>query len=236
MERKRLLADRFRRIWQIIEDIAREPGKSRKELAAKFALSERQVQADLNVIRTDIRLPLVRRQGYRFEDSPPGDDHRFNLAEAQILLVLLRHAQKDRSIPPESLREFVRKLPHAFPPHLKPLVEKTLDVVDLEPRGRQQQIFAALADAMLRRVPVKLHYPPGDSSTPVQDPEVLPDLLLPYLDSWFLVGRCRQKSRVMMFDLASVVAVTLGSELQQDGDPHCRPPASSRSASSRSVQ
>ena len=48
-DHKRLAAERFRRIWQLVEDIARAPGKSRKELAAQFALSERQVQADLNV-------------------------------------------------------------------------------------------------------------------------------------------------------------------------------------------
>ena len=32
MERKRLVADRFQRIWHIVEYIAREPGKSRREL------------------------------------------------------------------------------------------------------------------------------------------------------------------------------------------------------------
>jgi hypothetical protein len=68
MERKRLVADRFRRIWHIVQDIAETPGKSRKELADKFHLSERQVQADLNIIRTEMHLPLVRRQ----DPSPSG--------------------------------------------------------------------------------------------------------------------------------------------------------------------
>ena len=65
-DHKRLVAERFRRIWQLVEDIASEPGKSRKELAGQYSLSERQVQADLNVIRREMNLPLVRRQGYRF--------------------------------------------------------------------------------------------------------------------------------------------------------------------------
>ena len=68
-DHKRLAAERFRRIWQLVEDIARFPGKSRKELAAQFSLSERQVQADLNVIRREMELPLVRRLwgvGYSF--------------------------------------------------------------------------------------------------------------------------------------------------------------------------
>src|SRR3954454_1033024 len=88
MERKRLVADRFRRIWHIVEDIAETPGKSRRELADKFHLSERQVQADLNIIRTDMRLPLVRRQGYRFfaEGTPGGGEGCFDLREAQLLV------------------------------------------------------------------------------------------------------------------------------------------------------
>ena len=49
---RRLAAERFRRIWQLVEEIAGEPGLSRKQLAARHALSERQIQADLNVIRT----------------------------------------------------------------------------------------------------------------------------------------------------------------------------------------
>src|SRR5438105_5640287 len=91
IDHKRLVPERFRRIWQLVEDIARAPGKSRKELAAQLSLSERQVQADLNVIRREMGLPLVRRQGYRFLTSDGHDNGPpFSLAEAQLLLMLLR--------------------------------------------------------------------------------------------------------------------------------------------------
>src|SRR5499433_3444679 len=86
-DHKRLVAERFRRIWQLVEDIAGQPGKSRKELASQFALSERQVQADLNVIRREMGLPLVRRQGYRFLTSTQDTGPQFSLAEAQLLLM-----------------------------------------------------------------------------------------------------------------------------------------------------
>src|ERR671938_1091069 len=99
MERKRLVADRFQRIWQLVEYIAREPGKSRRELADKFALSERQVQADLNVIRAEMRLPLVRRQGYRFVNEEGDPTGVLELREAQLLLLVLRQAQAERSVP-----------------------------------------------------------------------------------------------------------------------------------------
>src|ERR1051326_5123236 len=85
-DHKRLVAERFRRIWALVEDIASCPGKSRKELANQFALSERQVQADLNVIRREMNLPLVRKQGYRFVIDAPEVGPQFSLAEAQLLL------------------------------------------------------------------------------------------------------------------------------------------------------
>jgi predicted DNA-binding transcriptional regulator YafY len=208
MERKRLVADRFRRIWLIVEYIAREPGRSRRDLAANFSLSERQVQADLNVIRTEMRLPLVRRQGYRFSADEARGDETFDLSEAQLLVMVLRRATRDRSIPADRLQSLLGKLPALFPPHLRPLVQKTLEAVTDVRSGRQQEIFAALADALLQRSPVRLHYPPGDPAAPLQEPIVHPELLVPYEDSWYLIGRVKQRGRIMMFPLDSVLAVS----------------------------
>src|SRR6267154_4203542 len=162
-DHKRLVAERFRRIWQLVEDIASIPGKSRKELATQFALSERQVQADLNVIRREMGLPLVRRQGYRFVIDGQDSGPQFSLAEAQLLLMLLRRAAHDPSLPVDRMRSLMIKLPYLFPLHLRPLVAKTLETANASDRGgRQQEIFAALAEALLRKSYVKLHYPAGD--------------------------------------------------------------------------
>lgn len=208
-DHKRLAAERFRRIWQLVEDIARAPGKSRKELAAQFALSERQVQADLNVIRREMGLPLVRRQGYRFLTDGQDSGPAFSLAEAQLLLMLLRRAAHDPSLPVDRLRSLMVKLPYLFPLHLRPLVAKTLEAASAADRGtRQQEIFGALAEALLRKSYVKLHYPAGDPVSAIQEPIVQPEVLFPYCKSWHLIGMCRQRDRMMVFDLDSVVAVT----------------------------
>lgn len=213
MERKRLVADRFRRIWHIVEDIADAPGRSRRELADKFHLSERQVQADLNIIRTEMHLPLVRRQGYRFtrEDQDSGAEGSPDLREAQLLVLVLRQAMQDPSIPPERLGSLMRKLPDMFPAHLQPLVRRTLEAVT-SPSAGQQQVFAALADGLLRGTFVKLYYPPGDTSCPLSEPIVRPELVLPYLDAWYLIGECRQRNRTMMFNLDGVAAVSMAAE------------------------
>jgi len=210
-ERKRLVADRFRRVWHVVEEIAATPGHSRRELANLFHLSERQVQADLNIIRSDMRLPLIRRQGYRFisEGANIAGAGTFDLREAQLLVMILRQATRDRSIPRDRLASMLRKLPALFPSHLQPLVQRTLEAVTAPATGPQQQVFAALSDALLRGVYVKLHYPPGDLSSPLAEPVVKPDLLLPYLNNWYLIGDCRQRNRTMMFDLSAAVAVTL---------------------------
>ncbi|GAC1319774.1 MAG: hypothetical protein NVSMB2_15340 [Chloroflexota bacterium] len=208
-DHKRLVAERFRRIWQLVEDIAGQPGKSRKELANQFALSERQVQADLNVIRREMALPLVRRQGYRFLTNTQETGPQFSLAEAQLLLMLLRRAAHDPSLPVDRLRSLMGKLPFLFPLHLRPLVAKTLQAANQSERGgRQQEIFAALAEALLRRSYVKLHYPAGDPISAIQDPVVQPEVLFPYCQSWHLIGTCRQRGRMMVFDLNNVVAVS----------------------------
>src|ERR671935_749749 len=208
-DHKRLAAERFRRIWQLVEEIASKPGKGRKERASQFALSERQVQADLNVIRREMNLPLVRRQGYRFLTGTQDGGPPFSLAEAQLLLMLLRRAAHDPSLPVDRLRSLMIKLPFLFPLHLRPLVAKTLEAANASDRGgRQQQIFAALAEALLRKSYVKLHYPAGDPVSAIQEPIVQPEVLFPYCKSWHLIGNCRQRGRMMVFDLDNVVAVT----------------------------
>jgi len=213
-DHKRLVAERFRRIWELVEDIASCPGKSRKELASQFSLSERQVQADLNVIRREMNLPLVRRQGYRFVTDTTDVGPQFSLAEAQLLLMLLRRAAHDPSLPNDRLRSLMVKLPFLFPLHLRPLVAKTLEVASASERGgRQQEIFAALAEALLRKSYVKLHYSIGDTGSAIQEPIVQPEVLFPYCNAWHLIGTCRQRGRMMVFDLDSVVAVTAAASV-----------------------
>ncbi|MGI9145288.1 MAG: helix-turn-helix transcriptional regulator [Chloroflexota bacterium] len=208
-DHKPLAAERFRRIWQLVETIASRPGTSRKQLATQFVLSERQIQADLNVIRREMGLPLLRRQGYRFVTDTPEPGPQFSLAEAQLLLMLLRRAAQDSSLPANRLQSLMVKLPYLFPLHLRPLIAKTLEVANgTDGSGRQQEIFAALAEALLRQSYVKLHYPAGDPASAIQVPIVRPEVLFPYYQSWHLIGTCRQVGRIMVFELDNVVAVT----------------------------
>ena len=48
----------------------------------------------------------------------------------------------------------------------------------------------------------------SDPVSSIQEPIVQPEVLFPYLKSWHLIGTCRQRGRIMVFDLDNVVAVT----------------------------
>jgi predicted DNA-binding transcriptional regulator YafY len=210
MARKQLAANRIRRVWRIVEDIAQEPGKGRRDIAETFEISERQVQEDLNLIRADMRLPLVRHQGYRFE--APRDGHRptFTLREAQLVLLAVRQLAREPAVHQPELTALLSKLPSLFPPHLRPLSERILQSMSPtdSPGHNDDDSFATLSEAAVRNGAVQLHYPGNDPFTPIQDPIVNVELLVPYSGSWYVIGLCQQRKRLMMFDLANVASVT----------------------------
>lgn len=204
--------DRLSRIWAIVEYVAENPGTSRRKLAERYALSERQVQEDLRVIREELRFPLVRRKGYRFS---AGDDHvavDFSFSEARALVAALRGAALDRTVPQEALRSLLCKLPAVFPLQLQPLIRKSLESLGRPEQALEEKVFLALTEALFEQRPVRLHLSPR-VATNLPDPVVEPHLLMPYLGAWYLVGRCRQKKRVMMFKVETIEAVTLASKM-----------------------
>lgn len=212
MERDQLAIDRLGRIWAIVEYIAENPGTSRRKLATRYALSERQVQEDLRVIREELRFPLVRRKGYRFCSN---NDHvalDFSFSEARALIAALRGAAQDRSVSQEPLRSLLAKLPVIFPLHLQPLIRKSLDSLGSQEQALEEKVFLVLTEALFERRPVRLHLSSRAGGT-LPDPVVEPHLLMPYLGAWYLVGRCQQKRRVMMFKVENIDAVTMASRI-----------------------
>jgi predicted DNA-binding transcriptional regulator YafY len=214
MKRRRLVADRFRRIWAIVEAIAQDPGRSRRELAKRFALSERQLQADLNVIRSDMALPLVRRRGYRFEPEPIGPGTRFGLDDAHLLGLALARLEQDGSVPRAAVGSRAAKLPGVFPLHLRALLRQVLSATVGDCRGEPgYRTFAVLAEAMRGGTPVRLQYHMEFASSGPLRPVVRPELVIPYLGCWYLIGECAQPRKVMMFPLDAIAEVTHAQEV-----------------------
>ncbi len=212
MERDQLAIDRLSRIWAIIEHIAEHPGTSRRKLAGRYALSERQVQEDLRVIREELRFPLVRRKGYRFSADEDHVTLDFSFTEARALVSALRVAGQDRTVPQEPLRSLLAKLPAVFPLHLQPLIRKSLESLGNPEPALEERVFLALSEALFEKRPVRLHLSSRAGSL-FPDLVIEPHLMMPYLGTWYVVGRCRQKKRVMMFKVENIEAVTLASKM-----------------------
>ncbi len=210
MDRKRLVADRFKRIWSVVQYISDRPGMTRRELAEHFALSERQLQSDLNVIRDEMGFPLMRIHGYRFAETHPDEQATKDLTirDLHTLFVLVHHASADPTIPKDAFAEIVQKLPSAFPAPLQPLVRKTLCPYSGDEFGPTPEVYAHLTEALIRHCPVKLNYPPRNSVGYLTEPIVDPEILLPHKNSWYLIGRCHQRKRDVMFCLDSVDSVS----------------------------
>ncbi len=212
MERDQLAIDRLSQIWAIIEHIAEHPGTSRRRLADSYALSERQVQEDLRVIREELHFPLVRRKGYRFSTEGDQATIDFSFSEARALISALRGAAQDRTTPQEPLKSLLAKLPTIFPLHLQPLMRKSLESLGSPEQVPEEKVFLALTEALFEKCPVKLHIA-SKAPASVPNPVVEPQLLMPYMGSWYLVGRCRQKKRVMMFRVENIEAFTMASKI-----------------------
>ena len=122
--------------------------------------------------------------------------------------MLLRRASRDPSLPHDRMHSLLGKLPLLSPLHLRPLIAKTVEAANGDRRERRGEIFTALADALLQKSYVRLHYPAGAPVSSIQEPIVQPEVLFPYLNSWHVIGMCRQRNKVMVFDLDNLVAVT----------------------------
>lgn len=187
-ETRRLIADRWRRIWQMAERIAAEPGLTRAELATLFNLSERQCQADLTLIRDALRLPLVRRAGYRFVDEGwSGQASAYTLEDALDLFATLRDGIK--AAPREHrIDSLVAKLPAAFPPHLRPLVSELAQGLRVRPSQRAHSL-SAVAGAIVRGQAIRVRQPYGSQEAlRLQDVVVRPAILLPLHGHWYAIG------------------------------------------------
>lgn len=187
-ETRRLIADRWRRIWQMAERIAAEPGLTRSDLSTLFDLSERQVQADLVLIRDALRLPLVREHGYRYVDEGwSGQASAYTLADALDLMDVLRTGI---TAMPRGHRidRLVAKLPASFAPHLRPLVTELAQELGARP-GQLARTLTGVAAAVVRGQTIRVRQPHGSQeASRLQDVVIRPAILLPLHGHWYAIG------------------------------------------------
>ena len=171
---RRLIADRYLRVWQMVEMIAAEPGLQRQSLARKLNLAERTVQADLRLIRADLGLPLARDAGYLFA----GHDRDAVQLGTNDLLALAALLADERH------RLLAARLAELFPPHLRPLSRLLLTDQDRE----QARLGAVLLTAARDGIAVRVRYHVGREPWASPVPVVRPLLVLRILGRWHLLA------------------------------------------------
>ena len=184
---------RILRVWRLAEAIAREPGRNRGELAFRRNLSERQLQADLNMIRHEFGLPLVRRSGYRYEDG--GGPNGLKQTDVVLLALVVVDVSTDRRA------ALLAALPGLVPSYLKSSLLRCLDVLACTING------ARLLEALLDRSFIRLHYAEKTLAL-LSDPVVCPEILLPYNGKWYVLGTSRQHGKSVVCPLDGLLAVS----------------------------
>jgi hypothetical protein len=77
--------------------------------------------------------------------------------------------------------------------------------------GPSPEVYACLAEALIRQQPVKLHFPQHRGVPYLTEPVVDPQILMPHKSSWYLIGRCHQRNRDIMFCLDGLDSVSFES-------------------------
>ena len=204
---RRLIPERFKRIWALAEYITAHPGVTRSALAHRFTVSERQLQADLTVMRRDLGLPLSRSRGYRL-GSDPQDGAGLSLRDVHTLFVVLERAARDSSIPSDELASTANRLVDAFPGYLRPLARAALVPSD-EVRGPIAALIASIIGAIVKQDVVKLRFSAAPSASHPIESVVRPEVLLPYQGTWYLIARLELHQRLTMLPLTGLRTVTL---------------------------
>ena len=205
-----MVADRFRRVWAIVEYIAGHPGCTRRALADRFAVAERTLQADLNTIRYEMGLPLARRGGYRFlaDDAPSG--RAFGLPEAHLLARALEQAAAAGPAEPAAIHALAARLLAMFPAHLRPLLRLVFaGMLGASAEPVPEAVLRVLAQAIQRGASVRLHYGAAAPLSFPTDPVLDPELVVPYRGGWYVIGQCRQTRTVRMYALDTVQHASL---------------------------
>lgn len=184
----RLVGDHFRRIWALVQHIAEHPCMTRAELADAFHLSERQMQADLMVIRHEMGLPLARRSGYVFVDEsgrPVGSGLSF--ADAVLLLESLRLSLRRRLLPSAAMRGLFANIAETCAPHLRPFVREAARRIL---SGHDAGAWEAAVKATAGGHSLRFRQRRKDGLSPDRS-EMAPEILVPLHRDWYVVGSGR---------------------------------------------
>lgn len=182
---ERLVAERFRRVWAVAELIAFEPGVTRQQMAKRFFVSERQIQADLYIVGNEMGLSLGRQSGYRFLDAR-GQPANGGLAfkDAVLLLESMRRTLRLPDVPHDAIRDLLGRVPETFAPHLRPFGRHAAARIKA---GGIAGPWECVVKAICNGHAVKFRrLRDVDSGSPLS--QITPEMLIPWRSGWYVIG------------------------------------------------
>ena len=206
---------RTSRILELVQIIAVAPQRyRRRELAARFEISERMIQKDMEIIRHGLKLQLSPSpEGYYFERMPRLPALQYTFAEALALLLAVQAARQVSGVSSAELAAAVARLESLFPPEFTPLLRQAVaQPVVTAQREHRQQMLGLLNRSLIEGRKVRLVYETRSRAGAVSERVVRPYHLMPYVRSWQLIAYCELREAVRMFKVDRIQQATLLNE------------------------
>jgi len=186
----------------------------RRDLAARFEVSERMIQKDLDVIRHGLKLSLSHSpEGYYFEEVPRLPALQYTFAEALALLLAVQAARQVSGVGSTELAAAVARLEALFPSEFTPLLRQAVSQpVTTAQREHRQQMLMLLHLALLEVRKVRMVYETRSRDGAVSERVVRPYYIMPYVRSWQLVAYCELRDAIRMFKVDRIQEATLLNE------------------------
>lgn len=192
---------RTARVLELISLIASGPRHwTRKRLAAKFGVSERQITKDLEILKHGLKFEIEHaREGYYFTRVPRLPTVSFSFEEGLALLLAVRAGGDLDGVDGASLGAATGRLESLFPRDLYPVL-RARDTRQTDPGDRAAHL-ATLMRAVGQRRRVWLRHQSPAQGGEVTEREVDPYAIVPYGKSWHLVGYCHLRDAVRVFKI-----------------------------------
>lgn len=204
---------RITRILDIVQLIYSSPGQwTRKALAEKYELSERQIQRDFDIIRHGLLLELERPgQKYRFAEVPRLPVVSYSLSEALALILAVQSAS-EYGVESSELASAMGRLESVFPKEFRKYLRSISAGSRSGTATGQQAVLMALGRAIATSRKVQLEYSSRTSQDGSGARTVRPYTMLPRNRSWYTVGFCETRQAVRMFKVSRISSITLLDE------------------------
>lgn len=193
---------RVARILNIVQIIATAPYRYlRRDLAARFEVSERMIQKDLEVIRHGLVLPLEHSsEGYYFERMPRLPALQYTFSEALALLLAVQVAQQVSGIASGEMAAAKARLEALFPAEFTPFLRQHGQRMPVTVQGKhRQQMLTLLNRALVEGRKVEITYETHSRGGEINTRVVRPYALYIHVRSWHLIAYCEHREAVLMF-------------------------------------